>query len=80
MRDGACGIQRPETYLTMVIGQLLCPDDSVEICLHQLLDDCVQRKLGRMTRATGQRAGRTIDLLELIYRRRLDDVKNADDL
>lgn len=28
------------THLAMIISQLLCPDNPVQICLHEFLDDC----------------------------------------
>ena len=28
------------THLTMIISQLLCPDNPVQICLHKFLNDC----------------------------------------
>lgn len=62
----------------MVISQLLCPDNAVQVGLHELLNDYDAD--AQPSGEKGSSSLLTVDLLELLLRRRLDNVQDRDDL
>lgn len=64
-----------DTYLTVVISEMLCSDDTMKVSLHQLLDDCCWIAISKINDEESQRE-RTIDFCEVINGWGLDDIEN----
>ena len=73
-----CDGAQEGTCLTVIIRQMLCTDDSVQVSLHELLDDC-RTKIVSIATPIGQ-LHLTINLLEAVQGRWLYNVQYRDDL
>ena len=81
--SGRCVWRRRDawTYLTVIICQLLSADDAMEVGLHEFLHNCMRdgHEMSTIARKDvmchREREARTVDFLEVIIRRGLNDVQ-----
>ena len=67
--------------LAMIVAELLGPNDAMEVGLHEFLHNCMRdgREMSTIARKNvichREREARTVDFLEVIIRRGLNDVQ-----